>query len=127
MHGGPVWRSMVAPALAWASAVWQTTTKPALAFFTISELRNMWLAVPKDGLTWKNSRGPISRMFVSLQRIGWEALGPLLWKDGKGNELPLLCNSPAMLGALLCEGVQRHRERSLATKLGWGERVARVR
>eukprot|EP00959_Pyramimonas_sp_CCMP1952_P300694 6289687-Pyramimonas_sp.AAC.1 len=86
---------MVAPALTWAAAVWQTTTEPALAFFALPELRDMWLAVLKDGLTWKNSRGPISRMFLSLQRIGWEALGPLLWKDDKGNEPSLLYKSPA--------------------------------
>eukprot|EP00959_Pyramimonas_sp_CCMP1952_P101656 2126790-Pyramimonas_sp.AAC.1 len=38
--GDPMWRSMVAPALAWAAAVWSTTAAPCTASFTLPQLRS---------------------------------------------------------------------------------------
>ena len=125
LNGDPLWRSMVAPALAWSHSVWNTTTNPKHAFFTIPQLRSMWQNVSSENLCWKKSQGPIGRMLLSLQRIGWEATSPFDWKDDLGNGLSLLFNTPSMMGHLLQKGVQRFHEKQLAEKLGWssGARV----
>eukprot|EP00959_Pyramimonas_sp_CCMP1952_P441925 9251239-Pyramimonas_sp.AAC.1 len=36
--GDPLWRSMVAPAIAWAQAVWSAVTRPGQAQFSVKDL-----------------------------------------------------------------------------------------
>eukprot|EP00959_Pyramimonas_sp_CCMP1952_P345036 7226246-Pyramimonas_sp.AAC.1 len=60
--GGPLWRSTVAPAIAWAQAVWSAVTRPSHAQFSVKDLCAMWREVKREGLTWAKPRGPISRM-----------------------------------------------------------------
>ena len=50
--GDPMWRSMVAPAIAWAQAAWGSITKPELATFSVKQLCSMWRAVDTEGHSW---------------------------------------------------------------------------
>ena len=92
--GYPMWRSMVAPAIAWAQAVWSSITKPEFATFSVKQLCSMWRAVDTEGRSWGKSKGPTSRMHLSLQRIGWRSSSPLDWFDDKGAEISLIYTTP---------------------------------
>eukprot|EP00959_Pyramimonas_sp_CCMP1952_P313352 6558870-Pyramimonas_sp.AAC.1 len=62
----------------------------------------MWCAVPFDNqVSWRNSRGPIQRMHLSLLRVGWCATSALTWEDDYGREIYLAYTSPPMARHLL--------------------------
>eukprot|EP00959_Pyramimonas_sp_CCMP1952_P116009 2425155-Pyramimonas_sp.AAC.1 len=70
-----------------------------------------------EGVTWKSSRGPIQRMQMSLNRIGWRSVSALTWLDDTEGVVHLGYNPPALIGQLLQLGTQRHHERVLARLL----------
>eukprot|EP00959_Pyramimonas_sp_CCMP1952_P066489 1388156-Pyramimonas_sp.AAC.1 len=57
---------MVAPAIAWAQAVWSAVIRPSHAQFSVKDMCAMWREVKREGLIWAKSRGPISRMHLSV-------------------------------------------------------------
>eukprot|EP00959_Pyramimonas_sp_CCMP1952_P448951 9400737-Pyramimonas_sp.AAC.1 len=92
LHGDPVTDAAVAPAVQWAIAVWQSAVAPERALFTIDELTHMYDTISSKyvpGQTWGQSGGPISRMMLSLRRIGWEVQNVTEWVDDRGIEYSL--------------------------------------
>ena len=84
----PAWEAAVAPALQWSRQVWKAST-PELecpAELTINEMLDMWRRIKpaeEDG-NWAQSRGPLRRAVLSLQRIGWQASTPFMWTTDEG-------------------------------------------
>jgi len=65
--------------------------------------------------------------FLSAKRIGWKIVDPFHFQSDTGATIPLFDTSPKLVANLLKDGVQRHWQRKMASKLkarGWaGSRV----
>eukprot|EP00959_Pyramimonas_sp_CCMP1952_P291992 6106898-Pyramimonas_sp.AAC.1 len=97
--GHSSFRLAVAPALQRCRMMWFATTQPDRALASRAELLRRWKpARPLEQGPWGSPRGPLSRAVLVLSRAGWEAVGPLEWKDHSGismqiDETPPACRS----------------------------------
>ena len=46
LHGDPVWKASVAPAIQWANVVWRATTQPSMTSLSVRELVRIFQQVP---------------------------------------------------------------------------------
>ena len=90
LHVDPMADVSVAPAVSWAVAVWQALVAPERSLFSIRELNSMFLAVQErmePHHRWRHTKGPISCMFLSLWRVGWQAKNFAPWEDDRGVDI----------------------------------------
>eukprot|EP00959_Pyramimonas_sp_CCMP1952_P202164 4227381-Pyramimonas_sp.AAC.1 len=66
---------------------------------------------------WRHTRGPISRMLLSLRRVGWKARNCALWGDDRGVEISLMYAAPNMIRGMLRDAAQRKHECAMARSL----------
>eukprot|EP00959_Pyramimonas_sp_CCMP1952_P249444 5214261-Pyramimonas_sp.AAC.1 len=57
--------------------------------------------------TWRQCFGPISAVFLSLRRIGWNMAAPHLLTSDLGDNISLYEYSPSEVRNLLRDGVER--------------------
>ena len=118
LHGDPMDDVSVAPAVSWAMAAWQALVAPERALFSIRDLTRMFHTVQErmePHHTWRNTKGPISRMLLSFKRAQWQAKSFGLWIYDRGVEISLLYTAPQMWRGLLKDAVQRKHERDMAS------------
>ncbi len=125
MAGAPTWKGEVECILQYSRQVWQATclgqAQPSGSGLTLPQIARIWRNVdPSDALgssgrrRWDRVRGPISAMYLTLDRIGWKMCGPFALTDHAGEEIILTRTSPALLGQMLRRAVLRTME----TKVG---------
>eukprot|EP00959_Pyramimonas_sp_CCMP1952_P176423 3686828-Pyramimonas_sp.AAC.1 len=66
---------------------------------------------------WRHTRGPISRMLLSLRRVVWKACNFALWEDERGVEISPMYTAPNMSRGMLRDAVQRKHECDMACSL----------
>ena len=104
LHGEPMVREAMAPALQWCKMIWQACTFPASALVGLNELERLWTKVFPRGCpprTWAQTRGPIARIPLCLARAGWAPVSASAWRDQDGITIHLPQVSPAMLLRML--------------------------
>ena len=119
--GDPCCKEALAPAYMWAKLVWQALCAPIEAMPCVRELVTMWSSV-FDHIdyepTWANSRGPLSRVCLSLERIGWKATSAFEWEDHEGQPVHLGKVAPRMIFAHMQSAMSRSLEINAAKYLG---------
>jgi hypothetical protein len=87
----------------YACWLWDGRTSPSM-------LRMAWSTI-RDKLgaqgTWRQCFGPISAVFLSLRRIGWNMAAPHLLTSDLGDHISLYEYSPSEVRNLLRDGVER--------------------
>eukprot|EP00959_Pyramimonas_sp_CCMP1952_P190628 3987038-Pyramimonas_sp.AAC.1 len=97
LAGDSSFRLAVAPALQWCRKIWFATTQPGGALVSRAELLRLWKSArPLERGPWSSSRSPLSRAVLVLSRAGWEAVGPLEWKDHSGISIQIDETTPAL-------------------------------
>ena len=118
LYDEPCWYPMVAPILRWACEVWYRQTRATDYCFSWAELRSSWAVVfSGDTPRWGQVRGPLGAMAASLLRLGWHMPDFVSLQTDMGDTILLTSTSPSLLKRLLREGVKRHFERELASKM----------
>jgi len=101
----------VAPAMMWCRLVWTALTRPHDTLLPIREMVALWnTSAPGAADSWQRSTGPVNRVLLSLQRIGWKAESALLWRDEHSNEVHLGKVSPKLMAMKLKSATSRQHE-----------------
>ncbi len=112
----PTWRAEVAVITHYAKQVWLAVTRRPEELngaMSITEIARVWREAQVSDLVdsasgkrkWAHTKGPISSMILSLDRVGWSMPDPFTLRDRKGNDIVLTRTSPALLAILLHEAV----------------------
>ncbi len=112
----PTWRAEVAVILHYAKQVWEAVVRKPDELngaLNLVELARVWRGAQVEGLVdptsgkrrWALTKGPISSMLLSLNRIGWAMDEPFVMRDRRGEEIVLTRVSPALLAHLLHDAV----------------------
>lgn len=116
--GDPSFSMMFAPIWAWVREVWRASCVVKGPHCSILELQRLWHeAGPRSKRTWHTLKGPLGAMWLSLKRLGWEALDPFNLVDDTGMKILLTANCPRMVSCWLWDSIQRMHERALGVKL----------
>ena len=104
LKGDPTWRAATAPILQWVKVAWQSKhASVRLKAISFDDLRNGWTATEADRARlwdsdgkrkWKECRGPIDAMALSLDRIGWTTHDGITFSDDQGVVRKLLDHAP---------------------------------
>ena len=71
LHGDPVWKQAMAPALQWAAEWWDASTTMGAAAIRLPRLLEIYRAInPSASCTLSQSKGPLQRARCCLGRIG---------------------------------------------------------
>ena len=120
IKGDPMDTQAHAPILAWSSECWRASCAAGGigCRLTLADLSRAWDAcVPDRPLTWRQVRGPMGALLLSLERLSWRATGPFAWKDDLGYSVQLTSMSPALIKMKVRGAHYRWLERGLARKL----------
>ena len=122
LHGDPAAPFACATMLAWHKEVWKAACACPGPHQDLPTLRRQWEVTP-DATTWANTKGPIARARLELQRVGWrpsnETQQPAFeWVDDQGLTHNLTLTPPILLIHLIQQTWQRIHERGLAEAAG---------
>ena len=132
LAGMPTARTEVGPIVQLSRMVWKGVTERLEAErreCSLTTILRWWYAseayitdilepsegsIGTDAQAWRKVRGPMAAAALTAKRIGWQMVSPILFMDDRGIEVRLTDTSPAMMKALLHEGVCRSVERQIA-------------
>ncbi len=82
----PSWRSCYSPILQYARELWTRATCRFAGAIRWGEFRHSWhdIFVRQPPTKWSQVRGPMSAMYLSLQRLHWTMLNPYTFVTDKG-------------------------------------------
>ncbi len=127
--GIPTWRAEVEVVLQYAKEIWAAAMlghkKPCTGQLSLADISRLWHAVdPKARMSnctaqaaWDKATGPITAMWLSLRRVGWDMASPFVIINADGDEVPLTKVSPGMLAHMLRAAVHRQHQSLLGAKL----------
>ena len=121
--GDPAWKEALVPFRMWSRVLWlsQTLRDPrSKGTPPLLELISWWRRAKErygDGATWANSRGPIERCMLALERIKWQMPEPHICITANDLTINLGKTSPAMLDIHLQRALQEVQEREVARML----------
>ena len=128
LKGDPAWRAATAPISQWVKVAWQDKNPMhCLKLVTLNDLREAY--IERKGVKerlwtvegkrkWKEVRGPIDALDLSLDRISWSTDDGVSFTDDLGVQRTLLEHSPGQWQAFLRDSIQRMHERELGRKTG---------
>ena len=117
--GDPAAREAFAPALQWCRMLWLAKVNPQVSIVPTAALLSWWKAAVSDvGVLakWSQTRGPLQRAALSIQRAGWTAISGVVWKNHIGEDVRIDQITPPMLERLLGQGLARKHELRLGLK-----------
>ena len=122
LYNDPTWRAAVAPIMRFSKEVWGSQVRLTDRALSFGVLGRAWKTVLCDtpAPTWRQVRGPLQAMRLSLVRIGWHMPAWHTLVNDFGDQIQLTTCSPALVADFLFEGVIRMHQRAVGDKLGMG-------
>ena len=126
--GDPTWRPATAPIRRWHKELWRIANSDERAKFSADQMQVAWdTAVASkhemysdEGFPkWSATRGPVSSMFLSLERIGWTFENPTMWVDDLGVGRDIVEFGPKLFDQFLKASFRRRDERDVAKAMGF--------
>ena len=127
LKGDPTARAATAPIAQWARMAWKAHLQRD-DDVTLEDLAEAWtetcderrLLISSEGARkWHLARGPISAMYLSLDRIGWHTEDGITLIDDLGIRRSIVDTPPSLWRIHLDAAVQRLHERALGTRTGF--------
>ena len=94
-----------------------TTVQPRCRLSLAGISRAWGVCVCERPRTWRQVRGPLGALLLTLERLSWTAQGPFTWQDDRGSAVDLTSMSPALVRTKVRGTHYRLLERRLARRL----------